>query len=173
MIYVSVTHWGRLMHICVRRLTVIGPDNGLSPYRRQAIIRTNSVILLIGPLGKKLQWNQNSCIFIQKNTLENVWKMADILSRPHTVKLLHVVLLNILQGKCISYLLLPTTDLFYSVTMVLLQYDAVKTLPIFSKTTYSSPDRARHVVPFVYSNSGLCSATITATMHAACFIGPR
>ena len=45
------THWGRMMHICVRKLTFIGWDNGLSPGRRQAIIWTNAGILLIWPLG--------------------------------------------------------------------------------------------------------------------------
>ena len=38
-------------YICVGKLTIIGSDNGLSPERRQAIIWTNAVILLIGPLG--------------------------------------------------------------------------------------------------------------------------
>ena len=46
-----LTHWGRVTHICVGKLTIIGPDNGLSPARRQAIIITNAGILLIGPLG--------------------------------------------------------------------------------------------------------------------------
>ena len=46
-----LTHWGRVTHICVRNLTTIGSDNGLSPGRRQAIIRTNAGILLIEPLG--------------------------------------------------------------------------------------------------------------------------
>ena len=32
------THWGRVTHICVGNLTIISPDNGLSPGRRQAII---------------------------------------------------------------------------------------------------------------------------------------
>ena len=49
----SLTHWGRVTHICVGNLTIIGSDNGLSPGRRQAIIRTNPGILLIGPLGTK------------------------------------------------------------------------------------------------------------------------
>ena len=40
-----------MTHICVSGLTIIGSDNGLSPGRRQAIIRTNSGILLIRPLG--------------------------------------------------------------------------------------------------------------------------
>ena len=46
-----LTHWGRVTHIWVGNLTIIGPDNGLSPDRRQAIIWTNADILLIGPLG--------------------------------------------------------------------------------------------------------------------------
>ena len=46
-----LTHWGRVTHICVGKLTIIGSDNGLSPGRRQAIIWTNAGILLIGPLG--------------------------------------------------------------------------------------------------------------------------
>ena len=45
------TYWGRVTHICVGNLTIIGSDNGLSPGRRQAIIWTNAGILLIGPLG--------------------------------------------------------------------------------------------------------------------------
>ena len=46
-----LTHWGRVTHICVSKLTIIGSDNSLSPDRRQAIIWTNAGILLIGPLG--------------------------------------------------------------------------------------------------------------------------
>ena len=48
---VMLTHWGRATHICVSKLTSIGSDNGLSPGRRQAIIWTNTGILLIGTLG--------------------------------------------------------------------------------------------------------------------------
>ena len=47
----QLTHWGRVTHICIINLTIIGPDNGLSPGRRQAIIWTNAGILLIGPWG--------------------------------------------------------------------------------------------------------------------------
>ena len=47
----SLTHWGRVMHICVSELTIIGSDNGLSPGRRQAITWTNVGILLIEPAG--------------------------------------------------------------------------------------------------------------------------
>ena len=38
-----------MTHICVGNITIIGPDNGLSPGRRQAIVWTNAGILLIGP----------------------------------------------------------------------------------------------------------------------------
>ena len=46
-----LTHWGRLTHICVGKLTTIGSDNGLSPGRRKAIIWTNARIVLIRTLG--------------------------------------------------------------------------------------------------------------------------
>ena len=49
--YGLLTHWGRVTHICVSKLTIIASDNGLSPGRRQAIIWTNDGILLIGTLG--------------------------------------------------------------------------------------------------------------------------
>ena len=47
----TLTHWGRVTHICVSKLTIIGSDNGLSPDRRQAIIWTNDGLLLIEHLG--------------------------------------------------------------------------------------------------------------------------
>ena len=45
--------WGRVTHVCVGNLTIIGSDNhdnGLSPDRHQAIIWTHDGIMLIGPL---------------------------------------------------------------------------------------------------------------------------
>ena len=76
------------------KLTIIDSDNGLLPgWRqaswRQAIIRTNAGILLIGTLGTNVSeiLKRNSYIFIQENAFENVvWKMAAILSRPQCVK---------------------------------------------------------------------------------------
>ena len=88
----ALTHWNRVTHICVSKLTTIGSDNGLSPGRRQAIIWSNAGILLIWTLIRnKYQWNlkRNWCIFIQANAFENVvWKMAAILSRPQCVNTL-------------------------------------------------------------------------------------
>ena len=50
-LYTPLTHWGRVTHICIGKLTIIGSHNGLLPGRRQAIIWTNAGILLIEPLG--------------------------------------------------------------------------------------------------------------------------
>ena len=47
----ELTHWGRVTHIFVSNLTIIGSDNGLLPGQCQAIIWTNAGILWIGPLG--------------------------------------------------------------------------------------------------------------------------
>ena len=44
---ISLTHWGRVTHIYVSKLTIIGSNSG----RRQAIVWTNAGMLLIGPLG--------------------------------------------------------------------------------------------------------------------------
>ena len=46
-----LTHWGRVTHICVGKLIIIGSDNGLSPGWRQAIIWTKAGIWLMGSLG--------------------------------------------------------------------------------------------------------------------------
>ena len=84
----ALTHWGRVMHICVSKLTIIGSDNGLSPDRRQAIIWAKAGILLIGALRNKLKWNlnQNSNIFIQENAFESVvCETAATLSQPQCV----------------------------------------------------------------------------------------
>ena len=51
LIILTLTHWGRVMHIGVGKSTIIGADNDLSPGRRQVIIWTNAGILLIEPLG--------------------------------------------------------------------------------------------------------------------------
>ena len=47
----ALTHWGRVTHMCLSKLTILGSDNGLSPGRLQATIWTNAAILLIGTLG--------------------------------------------------------------------------------------------------------------------------
>ena len=81
-----LTHWGRVTHICVSKLTIIGSDNGLSPDRRQAIIWTNAGLLLIGPSGTNFSEILIEIIFIQENAFESVvCETAAILSRPQCV----------------------------------------------------------------------------------------
>ena len=80
MIRIPLTHWGRVTHICVSKLTIIGSDNGLSPGWRQAIIWTNACILLIGPLGTN--FNEIS-IEIHKSSFKKIhFKMSSGKWRP-------------------------------------------------------------------------------------------
>ena len=53
----SLTHWGRVTHICISKLTIIHSDNGLLPGRRQNLIWTNAKILWIGHLGTNFSEN--------------------------------------------------------------------------------------------------------------------
>ena len=76
-----LTHWGRLTHICVSKLTIAGSDNGLSPSRPQAIIWTKCWNIVNWTHGSKIQWNFNRSlyIFIKKSAFQYVfWKMAGI-----------------------------------------------------------------------------------------------
>ena len=45
----TLIDWGRVTHICVGNLAIIGSDNCLSLGQRHAIIWTDAGILLIGP----------------------------------------------------------------------------------------------------------------------------
>ena len=40
----AMIKWGRVTHLCISKLTIIGSDNGLSPSRRWAIIWANDRI---------------------------------------------------------------------------------------------------------------------------------
>ena len=68
LVLIGLTLWGRVTHICISNLAIIGSDNGLSPGRCQAIIWTNAGILLIGPLGK----NSETSIAIQTFSLKKM-----------------------------------------------------------------------------------------------------
>ena len=83
---IYLTNWGRVTHICVSNLTIIGSDYGLSAPSHYLNQCWNFVYWT---LRNKLQWNfnWNSNIFIQENAFESVvWEMAAILSRPQCVK---------------------------------------------------------------------------------------
>ena len=82
---IDLTHWGRVTHICVSKLTIIGSDNGLSPGRRQAIIWTNAGILLIGALGTNVsEISIKICTFSLKKML---LKMSSGQRRPSCLDL--------------------------------------------------------------------------------------
>ena len=49
-----LTHWGRVMHMCVDNLTIIGSGNGLLPGWCQAIIWANAEILFIWNWGSNV-----------------------------------------------------------------------------------------------------------------------
>ena len=89
---VRLTHWGRVTHICINKLTTISSDNGLSPDRRQAIIYLNqcwNIVNFIWYLGtkfneisieihiftfKKMHWNcEMSAIFSQPQCVKSIW----------------------------------------------------------------------------------------------------
>ena len=67
-----LTHWGRVTHICVGNLTIIGSDNGLPPGRRQAITCTNVWILLIGPLGTN--FSEMLIEILTCHSRKSIWK---------------------------------------------------------------------------------------------------
>ena len=76
----ELTHGGRVTHICVSDLTIIGSDNGLSPGRRQAIIWTNAGLLSIEPL--RTDFSEN-LIKIQPFSLKKMHvKMSSAKWRP-------------------------------------------------------------------------------------------
>ena len=84
-----LTHWGRVTHICIGKLTIMGSDNGLSPGRRQAIIWTNARILLIRPLGTNFSEILLKIYIFSFNKMHlkmSSGKLAAILSRPQCVK---------------------------------------------------------------------------------------
>ena len=77
-----LTHWGRVTHICVSELTIIGAWSAPSHCLNQCWNIVNWIP------RNKIQWNvsRNSYIFIQENPFENViWKMATTLSRTQCV----------------------------------------------------------------------------------------
>ena len=105
---ITLTHWGRVTHICVSKLTIIGSDNGLSPGQRQAIIWNNAGLLLIEPIGtnfseisigiqrfsfKEMHLNMSSakwrpfCLGLNElkylNTAQCHYNMVNFLRNPH------------------------------------------------------------------------------------------
>ena len=88
-----LTHWGRVTHIWVGKLIIIGWDNGLSPDRRQAIISTNAWLLSTGPL---LTYFSENLIKIQQFISKKMhMKMASAKWRPSCLGLNVLTHLNV------------------------------------------------------------------------------
>ena len=95
MCHQALTHWGRVTHIYVGKLIIIGSDNGLSPDRRQAIIWTNAGLLSIGPL--RTYFSEN-LIKVQQFSLKRMHvKMSSAKWRPSCLGL------NVLRNKSYSF----------------------------------------------------------------------
>ena len=62
----------RMTHLCVTKLAIIDPDNGLSPGRHQAIIWTSAGILLIRTLRTK--FNKFLTKFTHFYSRKCIWK---------------------------------------------------------------------------------------------------
>ena len=74
---IGLTHWGRVTHICVIKLTIIGSDNGLIAWSAPSHYQNQCWNIVDLNLRNKLQWNvkRNPYIFIHENTFANVvWK---------------------------------------------------------------------------------------------------
>ena len=75
------THWGRVTHICVSRLTIIDSYNGLSPPGAKPLSEQMLEYCWLGPW--EIQWN---LIEIYTFSFMKIhWKMAVTLTRPHCV----------------------------------------------------------------------------------------
>ena len=129
------TYWGRVTHICIGKLTIIGSDNGLSPERCQAIIWTNAGILLIGPLGtnfseilieiqtfslKKIRLKMSSakCCSFRLGLNVLTWNLhSQALSRltKHSVAVFQSVIEKVGLPKMLSTMALPITRIQQSV----------------------------------------------------------
>ena len=68
----TLIDWGRVTHICVGNLAIIGSDNCLSPGRRHAIIWTDAGILLIGP--SETDFNEILIKIIHFHSRKFIWK---------------------------------------------------------------------------------------------------
>ena len=113
----------RVTHICVGNLTIIGSDNVLSPDRRQAIILTNSGILLIGPLGTNFS---EILIEIQTFSFKKMrLKMSSVKWRPFCLGL------NVLKAIDLShdYLDYLNTDLVYLFYHIISNHCVIKYPP--------------------------------------------
>ena len=84
--YLTIIHWGRVTHIRVSKISIIGLENGL---HLVGIIWTNAGLLSIGSLGTNVSEISITILIFSfmKMHLKIPCEMVTILSRPQFVKL--------------------------------------------------------------------------------------
>ena len=173
----QLSHWGRVTHICVSKLTIIGSDNGLSPGRRQAIIWTNARILLIRPLGTnfneilleilafsfiKMRLKVTSAKWrpfcLGLNVLYDIWRLFwwIYLDAKHMTKYLQMKHIDIRQlehqGMEMEYIKIRSTIFrrIYNHVERLISILSLKSGIFSTKNTQYSYQNERLIVPFCY-----------------------
>ena len=76
-VIVVLTHWGRVTHKCVSKLSICRSDNGSSPCPSPSHFPNQCWNIVNWNHRNKLQWihDRNLHIFIHENAFENVWKL--------------------------------------------------------------------------------------------------
>ena len=113
------THRGRVTHICVDNLTIIGSVNGLSPGRRQAIIWINAGILFIEPLG--INFSEISIGILRFPLTKMRLKVSSAKWRPYCLGfnvLKHCILCHCVNDVCYSVFFFFRKKFAYSSGMI-------------------------------------------------------
>ena len=149
---IILTHWGRVTHTCVSKLTIIGTDNGLPPAPSQYLNQYWNIVN--SNFRNRRQWNRkrNSQISIQRNAFENVvCEMAATLSRPQCVKpkwkpsisvIIEIIVGFFIRGLSHSEMSRITSVPQCGISKVLrhVRYLVIPAvLPLFTKRTYVLP----------------------------------
>ena len=159
---ICITHWtcwGRVTHM-VRKLAKVGSDNGLSPNRRQAIIWTSVILLLIGSLGTSFRkiW-----IKIQQFSYKKInLKMLSAKWQPFCLSLnVMLLLLSMKRGsfKCWMHFL----SLHWRVRLA---FDLVRLL----KMKYNWKCMPNHLTKFCVSYK-LCMRFWFVVVISSCLVG--
>ena len=164
-----LTHWGRVTHIGVSKLTIIGSDNGLSPGRRQAIIWTNDGILLIRTFQTYFSEIASDIHTFQFTKMH--FKMSSGKWRPscHGLNVLNDILTMML---CVTSVLL----MLAGPDSVCKQRFVVICHQRFNKETpHSSTVRMKHVgcILFVHSITNIEYVSLSFCMQYRVIIQPR
>ena len=132
--HAPLTHWGRVTHICISKLTIIASDNGLTPDWHQAIIRTSAGIWLIPTQGT----NFNEVCEIHTFSFKKIHlKMSSAKLRQFCLSL--KVLRRGRDGGCISLIHV------YEKHMIIDQFHNFQNAPAPYPTMFHSEQKCSHL----------------------------